>query len=57
MIVCSCNYIAERQIRDAARSGLCDARAIYAHIGCEPRCCQCLPFANEIIEEETMVAA
>jgi bacterioferritin-associated ferredoxin len=57
MIVCICNSIAERDIRDLARSGIGDVREAYARMGCEPRCCQCLPFAAEIIEEECMAPA
>jgi bacterioferritin-associated ferredoxin len=57
MIVCICNSIAERDIRDIARSGIGDVREAYARMGCEPRCCQCLPFAAEILEEECMAPA
>lgn len=57
MIVCSCNVIRERQIREAARQGVWDVVDVYAHLGCTPNCGQCLPFAEQIIEEETLVAA
>ncbi len=57
MIVCSCNVIREQQIRDAARSGISCVDDIYAHLGCELNCCQCLPFAEQIIDEEVRIAA
>ncbi len=57
MIVCSCNVIREKQIREVARAGVYDVEEIYAQLGCEPNCCQCLPFAALIVAEETRLAA
>lgn len=57
MIVCICNVIREQQIRDAAREGFSDVEALYAQLGAEPNCCQCLPFAAKIIAEETQAFA
>lgn len=57
MIVCSCNAIRERDIRDAARDGILDVEAIYAELGCAPNCCQCLPFAREIVNDEVCAPA
>jgi bacterioferritin-associated ferredoxin len=57
MVVCICNVIREKDIREAARSGICDVVDVYAHLGCEPNCCQCFSFAEQIIDEETRVAA
>lgn len=57
MIVCSCNVIREQQIRDAARDGITDVVEVYAHLGCEPNCCQCLSFAEQIIDEEARMFA
>ncbi len=57
MIVCSCNFIREQQIRDAARDGLVAVEDIYEHLGCQPNCCQCFPFAEQIIREEVRQAA
>lgn len=57
MVVCVCNVIREKEIREAARRGMADVEAIYATLGCEPNCCQCFPFAEEIIQEELSVAA
>ncbi|HZU65223.1 MAG TPA: (2Fe-2S)-binding protein [Novosphingobium sp.] len=57
MIVCICNAIREREIRDMARTGLTDVEAIYAELGHEPNCCQCLPFARQIVEGEVCAPA
>jgi len=57
MIVCSCNAIRERDLRLAAREGRGDVEAVYARLGCEVNCGQCLPFATEIVEQESCVPA
>ena len=57
MVVCICNVIREQDIREAARKGISDVETVYAALGCEPNCCQCLPFAEEIIQEECRLAA
>ena len=57
MIVCSCNFIREQQIREAARDGIVVIEDVYEHLGCTPNCCQCFPFAEQIIREEILLAA
>ena len=57
MVVCICNVIREKDIRETARKGISDVVDVYAHLGCEPNCCQCLSFAEQIIEEEGCIAA
>jgi bacterioferritin-associated ferredoxin len=57
MVVCICNVIREQDIREAARKGISDVETVYATFGCEPNCCQCLSFAEEIIQEECRQAA
>jgi bacterioferritin-associated ferredoxin len=52
MIVCVCNAIRERELRDAARAGAGCPASAYRSVGRKPRCGQCLPFAREIIEAE-----
>ena len=52
MIVCSCNAIAESEVRKAAREGAATADAAYARLGCEVQCGCCLDYALEIIAEE-----
>ncbi len=50
MYVCLCNGHVERDIREAAASGLRCPKAIYASLGKPPRCGRCLTLATEIIE-------
>lgn len=57
MIVCICNAIRETEIRQCARAGLCDVDQIYQTLGCQTKCRQCVPFAREIVEDETCAAA
>ena len=52
MIVCSCNVISEKEVRDAARKGARTPEAAYATLGCEPLCGCCLDYAQELIDEE-----
>jgi bacterioferritin-associated ferredoxin len=52
MIVCSCNRITEAEVRKAARAGAPTPEIAYGHLGCEPQCCCCLDFAQDIIDAE-----
>ena len=52
MIVCSCNVITEKEVRDAARKGARTPEAAYATLDCEPQCGCCLDYAQELIDEE-----
>ena len=52
MIVCVCNRISEKEVREAARKGARTAEAAYATLGCEPQCGCCLDYAQELIDEE-----
>ena len=52
MVVCVCNAIRERDLRDVARDGqLRCAKAAYAQLGRKPKCGQCLSFARNIISD------
>lgn len=53
VIVCHCNALRESQVREAARAGSLLPRCAYARLGCRPRCGQCLPFAAEVIRDES----
>ena len=57
MLVCICNAIREQDVRSVAREGIQCAKAAYAKLGYRPRCGQCLPFAREVIQTESPVAA
>jgi len=52
MVVCVCNAIREKDVRDAARAGHSSPCKAYASLGRRPRCGQCVPFAREIIAAE-----
>jgi len=57
MIVCVCNAIRERDVREAAQAGASCPNSAYRSLGRRPRCGQCVPFAREIIAEERGAAA
>jgi bacterioferritin-associated ferredoxin len=57
MVVCHCNAIRERQVREVARSGAGCPLSAYAALGARPKCGQCLPFARALIDEEQRQAA
>jgi bacterioferritin-associated ferredoxin len=52
MIVCVCNAISEKEVREAARKGARTPEAAYATYDCEPQCGCCLDYAQEIIDSE-----
>jgi len=56
MVVCVCNAIREREVREAARAGAATPLCAYASLGRRPRCGQCVPFAREIINHERAIA-
>jgi bacterioferritin-associated ferredoxin len=56
MVVCVCNAIRERDVRDAARAGAMSACQAYRACGKQAKCGQCVPFARAIIEQERAAA-
>jgi len=56
MVVCVCNAIRERDVREAARAGAVSACQAYRALGRKPKCGQCVPFAREIIDSERAAA-
>ena len=52
MIICVCNAITEKEVREAARQGSPTPESAYATYGCELQCGCCLDYAQEIIDEE-----
>ena len=52
MIVCVCNAITEKEVREAASKGARAPEDAYAAYDCEPHCGCCLDYAQEIIDEE-----
>ncbi|WP_299329252.1 (2Fe-2S)-binding protein [Parasphingopyxis sp.] len=56
MVVCICNAIREKDLRDAAKKGASTPCSAYAQMGCKARCGQCVSFAREIIRSEAATA-
>ena len=56
MVVCICNAIRERDVRDAARQGSTTACQAYRSLGCQAKCGQCVSFARAIIDSERAAA-
>lgn len=54
MYVCICNAIRESDLREAAREVSGDAETVYAAMGKEPQCCQCLEDADELLFKERL---
>jgi bacterioferritin-associated ferredoxin len=52
MIVCICNRITEKDVREAARAGATEPEKAYACFGSEVQCGCCLDYAQEVIDEE-----
>jgi len=52
MYVCVCNAIRECELRQAARRIGGDAEGVYAVLGKQPQCRQCLDDADALIFEE-----
>ena len=57
MVVCVCNAIREREVREVARTGVTSACQAYRSLGHQPKCGQCIPYAREIIAGERAAAA
>lgn len=57
MVVCVCNAIREKDVRNAARQGAASPCSAYAALGRRPRCGQCVPYARAIIDAERSLVA
>ena len=56
MVVCVCNALREKDVRQAARAGASSPCQAYAQFGRRAQCGQCVPFAREIIVSERAIA-
>lgn len=56
MYICICNAIRETELRDAARQCAGDVDTVYACLGVQPQCGQCLDEATSILIEERQAA-
>lgn len=59
MIICSCNVLSDKQLREAAKEMRADPNgklptpgAVFRHLGCRPRCGGCFPGVIDIIHEK-----
>lgn len=52
MIVCVCNRITEKEVREAAQKGARTVEDAYATLDCEVQCGCCLDYAQDLIDEE-----
>ncbi len=46
MFVCLCNGLREREIVRELDAGAATAGEVFRSLGCEPKCCACLPEIN-----------
>jgi bacterioferritin-associated ferredoxin len=51
MYVCICNGHRDRDIREAAKTGISCPRTIYRQLGKPVKCGRCISFATEVIAE------
>ena len=54
MIVCSCNVLSDREIRNAAMAAQVQplsAHQVYGCLGCKMRCGRCVPTVKQILSE------
>jgi bacterioferritin-associated ferredoxin len=52
MIVCVCNRITEKEVREGARAGAATPEKAYARLDYEVQCGCCLDYAQDVIDEE-----
>ena len=52
MYICICNAIREKDLRQAALTHAGDADSVYAALGHQPQCGQCLDDAARLLVEE-----
>ncbi|APG63430.1 (2Fe-2S)-binding protein [Sphingorhabdus lutea] len=55
MVICVCNAIREKELRDAVRSPCEKPCSVYARLGRKPKCGQCLSFAKDIISNQAAI--
>jgi bacterioferritin-associated ferredoxin len=52
MIICHCNRLCERDLRQHVDPTCRRVSRLYARLGARPKCKQCLPFAHKLLSEE-----
>jgi bacterioferritin-associated ferredoxin len=56
MVVCVCNAIREKDLKEAVRGGADTPCSAYARLGRRPKCGQCVSFARTLIAAERATA-
>jgi bacterioferritin-associated ferredoxin len=56
VVVCICNAVREKDLREAARNGAQSPAKAYRSLGCQVKCGQCIPFARDVIGRERATA-
>ncbi len=51
MIICVCNRISDRDIRDAAQAGATCCAQVFGGQGVKPQCGSCVEAMGEILDE------
>jgi bacterioferritin-associated ferredoxin len=51
VIVCICQRLSDRDIRDSVSRGAKTPGAVFREAGCAPRCGMCLPFVKMMVAE------
>jgi bacterioferritin-associated ferredoxin len=51
MIVCLCNALSDRDVRDAAARGACRPSQVYRDCNCRPDCGKCAGMMRDLIRE------
>jgi bacterioferritin-associated ferredoxin len=57
VIVCICQRLSDRKIRDAVSQGARTCGAVFRDAGCAPRCGICLPVVKMIVAEGSRASA
>jgi len=53
MIVCVCNNVSDRQIRNAVDAGMCSMRDLRQHLLIGTDCGKCHPCAKQVLRESS----
>lgn len=47
MIICCCNALSDKDLKQACQMGAGTAEELYACLGCKPACGKCLDYVEE----------
>jgi len=52
MIICNCNCLGDRQIKDARAAGVTSAASFFRWAGCKTQCAKCVAMIRERLDEQ-----